>query len=256
VRRQLPLAAVPFRSPGADVGESRRRCGRVPAQMWASPRADVGESPRRCARPRSARTVKFAPGSSAAVRRPHDSHQGSPTVCLSIEPRRFQMIPQECLAYPRLPSQVLRRLRRVPQESQRHAVRRLTRRPTRRPRGNASRAAHAETPHAPPTRRPRRNASRAAHAETPHAPPTRKRLRKRVQTRAHVLQAVHARVGVHDVRDRLALRRRARRDRSVRYLARSLLTPLNNLILVPLMISVWSLNNLILEPLTISFWYP
>ena len=26
----------------ADVGESRRRCGRVPAQMWASPGADAG----------------------------------------------------------------------------------------------------------------------------------------------------------------------------------------------------------------------
>jgi hypothetical protein len=35
-------------SPGADVGESRSRCGRVPAQMWASPGADVGESRRRC----------------------------------------------------------------------------------------------------------------------------------------------------------------------------------------------------------------
>jgi hypothetical protein len=140
-------------SPGADVGESRRRCGQVPAQMWASPGADVGKSRRRCARPRSARTVKFAPGSSAAVRRPHDSHQGSPTVCLNIESRRFQRIPQECLRVPSPTSQVLRRLRRVPQESQRHAVRRLTRRPTRRPRGNASRAAHAETPHAPPTRK-------------------------------------------------------------------------------------------------------
>jgi hypothetical protein len=31
-------------SPGADVGESRRRRGRVPAQTGASPGADVGES--------------------------------------------------------------------------------------------------------------------------------------------------------------------------------------------------------------------
>ena len=47
------LSAVP----GADVdrvcaslnaGESRRRCGRVAAQMWASRGADVGESRRRC----------------------------------------------------------------------------------------------------------------------------------------------------------------------------------------------------------------
>ena len=37
-------------SPSADVGESQRRCGRVPAQMWASPAADVGESQRRCGR--------------------------------------------------------------------------------------------------------------------------------------------------------------------------------------------------------------
>jgi hypothetical protein len=28
-------------APGADVAESRRRCGRVPAQMWPSPGADV-----------------------------------------------------------------------------------------------------------------------------------------------------------------------------------------------------------------------
>jgi hypothetical protein len=31
-------------SPGADVDESWRRCGRVPAQMWASPGADVAGS--------------------------------------------------------------------------------------------------------------------------------------------------------------------------------------------------------------------
>ncbi len=35
-------------SPGADVGQSRRRCGPVLAQMWASPSADVGQSWRRC----------------------------------------------------------------------------------------------------------------------------------------------------------------------------------------------------------------
>ncbi len=35
-------------SPGADVGESRRGCGRVPARMWVSPGADVGESRRGC----------------------------------------------------------------------------------------------------------------------------------------------------------------------------------------------------------------
>ena len=41
-------APAPSLSPGADVGESRRRCGRVAAQMWASRGADVGESRRRC----------------------------------------------------------------------------------------------------------------------------------------------------------------------------------------------------------------
>ena len=30
--------------------QSRRRCGRVPAQMWPSPGADVAESRRRCGR--------------------------------------------------------------------------------------------------------------------------------------------------------------------------------------------------------------
>jgi hypothetical protein len=43
-----PLGMRALAGPGADVGESRRRCGRVPAQMWASPGADVGESRRRC----------------------------------------------------------------------------------------------------------------------------------------------------------------------------------------------------------------
>ena len=41
-------AAVPAQMwvrPGADVGESRRRCGRVPAQMWVGPGADVGPVP-------------------------------------------------------------------------------------------------------------------------------------------------------------------------------------------------------------------
>jgi hypothetical protein len=33
-----------LRSPGADVGRSRRRCGPVPAQMWAGRGADVGQS--------------------------------------------------------------------------------------------------------------------------------------------------------------------------------------------------------------------
>jgi hypothetical protein len=37
--------------PGADVGQSRRRCGPVPAQMWDSPGADVGQSRRRCGTP-------------------------------------------------------------------------------------------------------------------------------------------------------------------------------------------------------------
>ena len=43
-----PVPAQIWARPGADAGESRRRCGRVPAQMWASPGADVGESRRRC----------------------------------------------------------------------------------------------------------------------------------------------------------------------------------------------------------------
>jgi hypothetical protein len=34
-------------SPGADVGQSRRRRGSVPAQTWVSPGADVGQSRRR-----------------------------------------------------------------------------------------------------------------------------------------------------------------------------------------------------------------
>jgi hypothetical protein len=38
----LVVRAQMWASPGADVGESRRRWGRVPAQMWASPSADVG----------------------------------------------------------------------------------------------------------------------------------------------------------------------------------------------------------------------
>jgi hypothetical protein len=33
-----------------DAAESRRRCGRVPAQMWPSPGADVAESRCRCGR--------------------------------------------------------------------------------------------------------------------------------------------------------------------------------------------------------------
>jgi hypothetical protein len=37
-------------NPGADVGESRYRCGRIPVQMWASPGADVGECRCRCGR--------------------------------------------------------------------------------------------------------------------------------------------------------------------------------------------------------------
>ena len=41
--------------PGSTIVEEppckpQRRCGRVPAQMWASPGADVGESRRRCGR--------------------------------------------------------------------------------------------------------------------------------------------------------------------------------------------------------------
>ncbi len=43
-RRCARVPAQMWASLGADVGESRRRCGRVPAQMWASPGADVGES--------------------------------------------------------------------------------------------------------------------------------------------------------------------------------------------------------------------
>jgi hypothetical protein len=49
-RRCGRVPAQMWARPGADVGESRRRCGRVPAQMWASRGADVGESRRRCGR--------------------------------------------------------------------------------------------------------------------------------------------------------------------------------------------------------------
>jgi hypothetical protein len=38
--------------PCGAVGQSRRRCGQVPAQMWASPGADVGQSRRRCGQSR------------------------------------------------------------------------------------------------------------------------------------------------------------------------------------------------------------
>jgi hypothetical protein len=49
--QRRPLRTARLRaSPGADVGESRRRCGRVPAQIWASPGADMGESRRRYGR--------------------------------------------------------------------------------------------------------------------------------------------------------------------------------------------------------------
>jgi hypothetical protein len=50
-RRCGPVPAQMWASPGADVGQSRRRCGPVPAQMWASPGADVGQSRRRCGPP-------------------------------------------------------------------------------------------------------------------------------------------------------------------------------------------------------------
>ena len=36
--------------PARSASQSRRRCGRVPAQMWASPGSDVGESRLRCGR--------------------------------------------------------------------------------------------------------------------------------------------------------------------------------------------------------------
>ena len=44
------VAAPMWASRGADVGESRCRCGRVAVQMWTSPGADVGESRCRCLR--------------------------------------------------------------------------------------------------------------------------------------------------------------------------------------------------------------
>jgi hypothetical protein len=43
-RRRGRVTAQTWASPGVDVGESRRRCGRVPAQTWVSPGADVGRS--------------------------------------------------------------------------------------------------------------------------------------------------------------------------------------------------------------------
>ena len=46
-RRCGRVPAQMWASPGADVKQSRRRCGPVPAQMQASPGADVGESRRR-----------------------------------------------------------------------------------------------------------------------------------------------------------------------------------------------------------------
>jgi hypothetical protein len=44
------VAVQMWASRGADVGESRSRCGRVAEQMWASRGADVGESPARLRR--------------------------------------------------------------------------------------------------------------------------------------------------------------------------------------------------------------
>jgi hypothetical protein len=42
------VIALPTPRRHASTPQSRRRCGRVPAQMWASPGEDVGESGRRC----------------------------------------------------------------------------------------------------------------------------------------------------------------------------------------------------------------
>ena len=60
VTRVRRVPAQMWASPGADVGQSRRRCGPVPAQMWASAAANVGQSRRRCG-PVPAQMCRYQP---------------------------------------------------------------------------------------------------------------------------------------------------------------------------------------------------